>query len=520
VIVSVLFLIGLFLCISVYLILTGLNFIGLSYLLVYIGAVKNRMVRSLRSKWAAWVIIPLYKVLLIINNFLFKTMFYKNKLSSLKFKPGARLAFAAQRKSHYSQKSFSNHSEEFIKWFVGFSDAESNFSIVVNKDKTDKILSITFRFLIELHVDDISALELIKNKLNIGNDIVVYGHSCKFTVTHPKDINKLIAIFDEYNLNTTKYLDYLDFKKAFNLYKGRDKAIKDNKTLMDQILELKKGMNKSRIHFSLPAYHNIVISGPWLLGFIEGEGSFYLARTEFEPAFSIVQSETQLPVMEKIKEFLENNLGFDKNSMFKLKCSSAITIKRGKAVKNSKPLAVVTIRNTNILMNYLIPYLENMRFITKKGKDFYDFKIICTAVYNGTYRREEIKPLILKLSYSMNNYRLSTNSDLNKVNGLPEEILDNIIKAKPTIRHIHDGRQLDVVTGKAVNIRWTNCIYEITKDSGEILWASTLKEAAEILNVNFRTVGRNLESEDLYSKGQYAEIKGHKVRRLPVFYPE
>ena len=40
VIVSVLFLIGLFLCISAYLILTGLNFIGLSYLLVYVGAVS------------------------------------------------------------------------------------------------------------------------------------------------------------------------------------------------------------------------------------------------------------------------------------------------------------------------------------------------------------------------------------------------------------------------------------------------------------------------------------------------
>ena len=39
-IVSVLFLIGLFASISCYLILTGLNFIGLSYLLVYIGAVS------------------------------------------------------------------------------------------------------------------------------------------------------------------------------------------------------------------------------------------------------------------------------------------------------------------------------------------------------------------------------------------------------------------------------------------------------------------------------------------------
>src|ERR1700712_832829 len=39
-IISVLFLIGLFLSISCYLVLIGLNFIGLSYLLVYIGAVS------------------------------------------------------------------------------------------------------------------------------------------------------------------------------------------------------------------------------------------------------------------------------------------------------------------------------------------------------------------------------------------------------------------------------------------------------------------------------------------------
>jgi hypothetical protein len=116
--------------------------------------------------------------------------------------------------------------------------------------------------LIELHVDDIDALKFIKNKLNLGNDIVVYGNSCKFTVTHRKDIYTLIAIFDKYNLNTTKYLDYLDFKKAFNLYLGRDKTIKEKQTLIDQILELKNRMNKSRVNFSLPADHQIVISGP------------------------------------------------------------------------------------------------------------------------------------------------------------------------------------------------------------------------------------------------------------------
>jgi len=68
-----------------------------------------------------------------------------------------------------------------------------------------------------------------------------------------------------------------------------------------------------------------------------------------------------------------------------------------------------------------------------------------------------------------------------------------------------------------VNRCWTNCIYEIVKDSGETVWASTLNDAAEILGVEFRTVTKHLQSEELM--GQYAEIKGHRVRRISVFYP-
>ena len=42
-IVSVLFLIGLFASISCYLIMLGLSFIGLAYLIIYIGAVNQRI---------------------------------------------------------------------------------------------------------------------------------------------------------------------------------------------------------------------------------------------------------------------------------------------------------------------------------------------------------------------------------------------------------------------------------------------------------------------------------------------
>jgi len=273
----------------------------------------------------------------------------------------------------------------------------------------------------------------------------------------------------------------------------------------------------NRTNFNFPANHKIIITGPWLLGFIEAEGSFFLLRNEFEPAFSIVQTKKQLPVMEKIKKFFFYNLGFDIYSMHKLNCSSAIAINIKEGINNSKPLAVLTIKNTNILNNYLIPYLDNMTFFTKKAKDFNDFKIICKAVYIGAHRREEIKSLILKLSYPMNNFRLSTYSG--SVEFLSKNEWDLLINAPPTIEHLSDGRQLDICTRKAVNRRWTNCVYEIIKPSGEVLLKSTLDEAAAIIGVDFRTVGKHLESEVLYSEGRFAAIKGHKVRRIPVFYP-
>lgn len=402
---------------------------------------------------------------------------------------------------------------------MGFSDGESSFIILSYLDKT-KIVSYTFRFVIELHVDDLDALKFIQSKLKIGNEIAVYGNSCKFTVTHPKDIYKLISIFDKYNLNTSKYLDYLNFKKAFILYQERNKTIEDKQALIDQILDLKNGMNKSRTDFNFPADHKITITRPWLLGFIEGEGSFYLLRNEFEPAFSIAQTEQQLLVIEKIQEFFVNNLGFDQYSKYKLKCSSAIAINIKKGLNNSKSLAALVIKNTNVLNNYLIPYLDNMTFYTKKGKDFNDFKIICRAIYNGVHRIEEIKPLILELSYTMNNYRLSTNSDPKKVSSLSlQENIDKIIKTEPTIIHLGDGRQLDIFTKKAVNRRWTNCIYEIIKPTGEVLLAPTLDKAAAIIGVDFRTVRKHLEPEALYLEGRFVTIKGHKVKRIPVFCP-
>src|SRR5437667_7869578 len=103
------------------------------------------------------------------------------------------------------------------------------------------------------------------------------------------------------------------------------------------------------------------------------------------------------------------NLGFDKYSFHKLNSSSVIAINKQKPTLG-KPSLIFAIKNIFILNNYLIPYFESIEFLTKKGKDFEYFKIICKAVYNGSHKIDEIKSLILKLSYTMNNFRLSTYS--------------------------------------------------------------------------------------------------------------
>lgn len=391
---------------------------------------------------------------------------------------------------------------------------ESNFSIVPKQDNNGNVNRFTFVFGIGLHIDDAEALEYIQSKLNIGI-VRIYkdeAQARKFIVTKREDISKLISLFDSYNLNTSKYLDYLDFKKAFNLYNGREGFLTEE--LKNKILELKEGMNIKRKIFNMPNDHKIVITKSWLLGLIEGEGSFQLWRNDLISAFSLVLTEKQLPVLEAqalIREFLVNNLGFDKYSKAKLDTSSAISINQQKARKNSKGSVLLNIKNIHILNNYLVPYLDDMQFITKKGKDFQDFKLICKVLYIGAHKIDDIKTLMLKLSLTMNNYRLSTNYEtVELLSSLERHALAN---ASPCVAHLSDGRQRDLATGKIIH-QHSSSIYEVIKSNNEVVLKQTLFEAADIVDVNIKTLSRLLDK----SEGGSAEIKGNIVKRIAVFY--
>lgn len=487
---------------------------------------------------AVLVLIQLYKNIIKINlplhlrvSSLFVGQFILNEERPL-FTYSSALPASADKikptlKRFYStfnrQESLNEQSSidsKFLEWFVGFTDAEGCFIINPFLKKNQlSISSFVFMFKITLHKDDEKILRIIKDRLRIGG-VRIYKDECIFTVTKEKDIAILISIFDKFNLNTSKYLDYLDFKEAFFFYFNREPNLNPD-SLKDSILGFKNKMNSNRIYFDRPENSKIVITKSWLLGFIEGDGSFFLRRDNLTPVFSIVNTAVQLPVLLKIKEFLEASLGFDTFSLYKVKNTNTIAIASIKArTINSQSCVSMTIQNINLLNNYLIPFFGNEEFLTKKGKDFYDFKIMCKVIYDGGHRIDQIKALILKLSNTMNNFRLSTYNG--QVKSLTKEELEILLFALPTIIWLPDGRVIDSKSKKLLP-RLVCCVYEILAENGSFILANSLSEAANIVGLYPDTLSKYLDfnaeqaSEDNTKKDGFVKIKKHSIRRVRVF---
>lgn len=195
----------------------------------------------------------------------------------------------------------------------------------------------SFRFQINLHKDDINVLYFIQNILGFG-EVRSFDNYSSFTVTRLKDIAKIIDIFYQYPLQSTKWLNFLDFAKAYRLYTNQPK----NSKLIEEILNIKNGMNQKRSDFTIPKDKAINITPYWLLGFIEGEGCFSINRhNKFRLDFSLSQAIIDLNLMQNIKIYLENLPGTGGNY------GGALNISVAKST-NSKHKASTRIETTRI----------------------------------------------------------------------------------------------------------------------------------------------------------------------------
>lgn len=110
-------------------------------------------------------------------------------------------------------------------------------------------------------------INYIAERLKVGS-VYVKSRDVNYTVSSKSDLEKIFSIFDKYPLNTTKNLNYLMFKKGYNLYHVRKSSGWETKEIVNEIINLKNQMNQKRIYFKQPKDHCIKISPYGLLGFV------------------------------------------------------------------------------------------------------------------------------------------------------------------------------------------------------------------------------------------------------------
>lgn len=374
--------------------------------------------------------------------------------------------------------------EEFKEWFVGFTDAEGCFRIGIN----NKNKVISFNFNINLHIDDLEVLEFIKNKLNCGN-VFTNENVATFVVTKISDIqNILIPIYEEFPLNGIKHLDYLAFKEAICI---KLDSLKSDK--LDLIIQIKSNMNSTRAEFEFPSSHTIRITPYWLLGFIEGDGSFFV-NAQMRVILSLTITATQAPLMNAIKLFLDSYSVDDAHLKTSPLCIEILRQRthlynKGKTSANGNPSIILHLGQVNYIVDKLIPLLSNLSFVTKKYKDFLDWAFIAYLISTGKHTTKVGKELILKICKGMNNYRLSTFKGLNNQPVLPSLIKEVLIMEDIYVKN-HEGLRINVTTRTLVK---GQLFYILAEGSnGEILIFKDTTTCGDYFGLNYQTINVKL----------------------------
>lgn len=252
-------------------------------------------------------------------------------------------------------------------------DADGRFSID-NNDRPDNLY-----FSMALHRDDSALLIAVQKRLNIGY-LSTTGKKVTLTIKSKSDLVILMNILDEYPLNSTKHLNYLAFKKAYENNYMRKVDIMDKDNIDSLYLEIasdygspglcklsNNNTNGKKVEFNLSTRQNIKITPYWFLGFVEGDGSFNISTRGSNLIFSIGQSKREWILMQKIKEYL---LFLRGNKVVRSKSNivALYIAKPGRKSPNHKALEQVNLKITDnrYIKDVLVPFFKCLTFLSKK----------------------------------------------------------------------------------------------------------------------------------------------------------
>lgn len=195
---------------------------------------------------------------------------------------------------------------------------------------------------------------------NVGN-VTIHGSNCLYTINDRYSLKT--ELLDEYNLLTSKWLDYQDFKSVVNyLYTtGSSRLSADKLAWASAIIN---GMNSGRTVINSSLMPTITINPFWLLGFIEAEGSF--GFKQFSPYFQLAVSNNSrnLILLGAIAIYLKSLV---KGFTFSVNTSSPVI---GMTLNKRTSVSVLSISNIDALYDYLMYFLIDMPFRLEKERIF------------------------------------------------------------------------------------------------------------------------------------------------------
>lgn len=362
--------------------------------------------------------------------------------------------------------------EDFYEWLRGLTDGEGSFMLL-------KQGSYNFKFQIQLHIDDLEVLYFIQKMLGMGK-VYINGTAGMFCVRKQEDVAKIIEIFSKYSLNTFKFLNFLDFKKAFEIYTSSRLKTPE---MIKEVEKIRCNMNSQRFDFSLPESYKIRITSNWILGFVEGEGSFSL-RKDYNLTLSIGQSIKDLALMKAIKDFFDNlgKNGCDLNDVTRLSC-------------HSDGMVYLTINRLDYITKVLIPFFDTFTLRSKKEKDYKDWKTVLKLRNLGLHYTEKGLKVINLIISQMNNYRLSSNKCTAPVDrALLQVEIDTLLNGPSNFEKREDGRifikSLDRYYTNRINIK-----VELKDENGNLLNTfDSMADCAKYLGISPMTVAKRIQT--------------------------
>ena len=354
-------------------------------------------------------------------------------------------------------------------------------------------------FGITLHKDYSEILYKIQKYLEIGK-VTIRGSTCTFRVYAIKDlINILIPLLDLYTLRTTKFLDYLEFRKAVCILtckNGNSGLSLEDKTQLDT---WKSAMNSNRTEYVLSRIPNQSMNKYWLVGFIsflikkkkQGEGTFGLKN--LIPYFQIGQHERSAHVIKSIQNYL-----CTWNNLFTFSINTPSLT--GNITRHKTAVLVLSYSNIDSLYGILAMHLLDVPFQSRKKIDFMYW---CLSLYmhkHGHYYQPLGRQCVVEISNYINTSRYTTSGKGLNEPEIPIAFLNTDMPVKLTPTMTHHGLALKMTSKQVIGERqiW---VY----DNKDLVEGSPFNTNVDValklgLNKNTSIIKRYLDTDKLYLK--------------------